>query len=194
MFFFLKFSEAVRAEEEDQVGLQAPEDPHDSSTDTCPTFPYSSDSPRPFPPSPVHTVKDSHIMVSLLTIVTDNPSGDDSPTPILSPIHRSSGHNSPTPTSSTPPVLTFSQTFTSLPSIQTTNPSNNPFYSPYFSSSFSHPGPIVFPGSPPGFPYFGIPLPGTSPTFSETVSLPYCPMSSMIAPTAKPKPFFSLES
>ena len=194
MFFFLKFSETVRAKEEDQVGLQAPEDPHDSSTDTCPTFPYSSDSPRPFPPSPVHTVTDSPIRISLLTIVTDNPSGDDSPTPILSPIHRSSGHNSPTPTSSTPPVLTFSQTCTSLPSIQTTNPPNNPFYSPYFSSSLPHSGPIVFPGGPPEFPYFGIPLPGTSSTFSETVSLPYCPISSRIAPTAKPKPFFSIES
>ena len=184
----------MKAEEEDQVGLQVPEDPHDSSTDTCPTFPYSSNSPRPFPPSPVHTVTDSPIRISLLTIVTDNPSGDDSPTSILSPIHRSSGHNSPTPTSSTPPVLTFSQTSTSLPSIQTTNPSNNPFYSPYFSSSFPHSGPIVFPGSPPEFPYFGIPLPGTSSTFSETVSLPYCLMSSRIAPTAKPKPFFSIES
>ena len=189
MFFFLKFPETVKVEEEDQVGLQVPEDPHDSSTDTCPTFPYSSDSPRPFPPSPVHTVTDSSIRISLLTIVTNNPSGDDSPTPILSPIHRSS-----TPTSSTPPVLTFSQTCTSVPSIQTTNPSNNPFYSPYFSSSFPHSGPIVFPGSPPEFPYFGIPLPGTSSTFSETVSLPYCPISSRIAPTAKPKPFFSIES
>ena len=181
----------MRAEEEDQVGLQAPEDPHDSSTDTCPTFPYSSDSPRPFPPS-VHTVTDSPIRISLLTIVTDNPSGDDTPT--LSPIHRSSGHNSPTPTSSTPPVLTFSQTCTSLSSIQTTNPPNNPFYSPYFSSSLPHSGPIVFPGGPPEFPYFGIPLSGTRSTFSETVSLPYCPISSRIAPTAKPKPFFSLES
>ena len=178
MFFLLKFPESVRAEEEDQVGLQAPEDPHDSSTDTCPTFPYSSDSPRPFPPSPVHTVTDSPIRVSLLTIVTNNSSGDDSPIP----------------TSSTPPVLTFSQTFTSLPSIQTTNPSNNPFYSPYFSSSFPHPGPIVVPGGPPEFPYFGIPLSGTSSTFSETVSLPHCLISSRIAPTAKPIPFFSIES
>ena len=194
MFFFSKFPETVKAEEEDQVGLQVPDDPHDSSTDTCPTFPYSSDSPRPFPPSPVHTVTDSPIRISLLTIVTDNPSGDDSPSPILSPIHRSSDHNSPTPTSSTPPVLTFSQTSTSLPSIQTTNPPNNPFYSPYFSSSFPHSGPIVFPGGPPEFPYFGIPLPGTSSTISETVSLPYCPISSRIAPTAKPKPFFSIES
>ena len=153
MFFFLKFPETVRVEEEDQVGPQVPEDPHDSSTDTCPTFPYSSDSPRPFPPSPVHTVTDSPIRISPLTIVTDNPSGDDPSTPILSPIHRPSGHNSPTPTSSTPPVLTFPQTFTSLSSIQTTNPPNNPFYSPYFSSSFPHPGPIVFPGGPPEFPY-----------------------------------------
>ena len=194
MFFFLKFLETVRAEEEDQVGPLVPEDPHDSSTDTCPTFPYSSDSPRPFPPSSVHTVTDSPIRISPLIIITNNPSGDDSPTPILSPIHRSSDHNSSTPTSSTPPVLTFSQTFTSLPSIQTTNPSNNPFYSPYFSSSFPHPGPIVFPGSPPEFPYFGVPLPRTSSTFSEAVSLPYYPISSIIAPTAKPIPFFSIES
>ena len=184
----------MKAEEEDQVGLQVPEDPHDSSTDTCLTVPYSSDSPRPFPPSPVHTVTDSPIRVSPLTIVINNPSGDDSPIPILSPIHRSSGHNSPSPTSSTPPGLTFSQTFTSLPSIQTTNPSNNPFHSPHFSSSFSHPGPIVFPGNPPEFPHFGIPLPGTSSTFSETVSLSYCPIPSRIAPTAKPIPFFSTGS
>ena len=61
--FFLKFPGTVRAEEEDQVGLQVPEDPHDSSTDTCLTFPYSSNSPRPFPPSPVHPVTDSPIRV-----------------------------------------------------------------------------------------------------------------------------------
>ena len=177
MFFLLKFPETVRAEEEDQVGLQAPEDPHDSSTDTCPTFPYSSDSPRPFPPSPVHTVTDSPIRVSPLTIMTNNSSGDDSPIP----------------TSSTPPVLTFSQTSTSLPSIQTTNSPNTPFYSPYFSSSFPHTGPIVFPGGPPEFPYFGIPLSGSSSTFSETVSHPSYPIPSMVAPTAKPIPFFPIE-
>ena len=79
----------MRAEEEDKVGLQVPEDPNDASTDTCLTFPYSSDSPRPFPPSPVHPVTDSPIRVSPLFIVTSNPSGDDSP------IHRSTGHNSP---------------------------------------------------------------------------------------------------
>ena len=187
MFFFLKFPETVGAEEEDQVGLQAPEDPHDSSTDTCLTFPYSSDSPRPFPPSPVHPVTDSPIRVSPLFIVTNSPSGDDSPT------HRSTGYNSPTPASFTTPVLTFSQTFTSIPPIQTTNPSNNPFYTSYFSSSFPHTGPIVFPGGPPEFPYFGVPLPGTSSTFSETVSLPSYPIPSMVTPTAKPIPFFSFD-
>ena len=176
MFFFLEFPETVRAEEEDQVGLQAPEDPHDSSTDTCLTFPYSSDSPRPFPPSSVHPVTDFPIRVSPLFIVTSN----------------SSGNNSPIPTSSTPPVLTFSQSSTSLPSIQTTNSPNNPFYTPYFSSSFPHTGPIVFPGGPPEFPYFGVPLPGTSSTFSETVSLPSYPIPSMVAPTAKPIPFFPI--
>ena len=167
----------MRAEEEDQVGLQAPEDPHDSLTDTCLTFPYSSSSPRPFPPSPVHTVTDSPIRVSPLTIVTNNSSGDDSSTP----------------TSSTP-VLTFSQASTSSLSIQTTNSPSNPFYFPYFSSSFPHTGPIVFPGGPPEFPYFGIPLSGTSSTFSKTVSLPHCLMSSRIAPTTEPIPFFSIES
>ena len=52
MLFFLIFPETVRAEEEDQVGPQAQESFHDSSTDSCLTFPYSSNSPRPFPPSP----------------------------------------------------------------------------------------------------------------------------------------------
>ena len=187
MFFFLKFPETVGAEEEDQVGLQAPEDPHDCSTDICLTFPYSSNSPRLFPPSPVHTVTDSPIRVSPLIIVTNSPSDDDSP------IHRSTGCNSPTPASFTTPVLTFSQTFTSVPPIQTTNPSNNPFYTPYFSSSSPHTGPIVFPGSPPDFPYFGVPLPETSSTFSEAISPPSYPIPSMVAPAAKSIPFFSFE-
>ena len=185
--FFLKFPETVRAEEEDQVGLQAPEDPHDSSTDTCLTFPYSSNSPRPFPPSPVHPVTDSPIRVSPLFIATSNSSSNNSP------IHRSIGHNSPAPASSTPPVPTSSQTFTSIPPSQTTNPSNNPFYTPYFFSSFPHTGPIVFPWGPPEFPYLGVPFPGTSSTFSETVSLPSYPIPSMVTPTAKPIPFFPIE-
>ena len=151
MFFFLTFPETARAEEEDQVGLQAPENPHDSSTDSCLTFPYSSDSPRPFPPSPVHSVTDSPIRVFPLFIVTSNSSNNNSP------VHRSIDHHSPMPASSTPPVLTSSQTFTSILPAQTTNSSNNAFYTPYFSSSFPHTGSIVFPGSPPEFPYFGVP-------------------------------------
>ena len=101
--FLLKFPETVRAEEEDQVGLQAPENPHDSSTDTCLTFPYSSNSPRSFPPSPVHSVTDSSIRVSPLFIATSNSSSNNSP------VHRSISHNSPAPASSTPPNLASSE-------------------------------------------------------------------------------------
>ena len=188
MFFFLKFSGTVRTEEEDQVGLQAPEDPHDSSTDSCLTFPYSSDSPRSFPPSPVHPVTDSPIRVSPLFIATSNSSSDNST------IHRSIGHNSPTPALSTPPVSISSQTFTSFLPAQTTNSSNNPFYTPYSSNSFPHTGSIVFPGGPPEFPYFGVPLSGSSSTFPKTVPLPSYPIPSMITSTAKPIPFFPIGS
>ena len=167
----------MRAEEEDQVGLQAPEDPHESSTDTCLTFPCSSNSPRPFPPSPVHPVTGSPIRVSPLFIAISN----------------SSSNNSPAPASCTPPVPTSSQTFTSIPPTQTTNPSNNPFYTPYFFSSFPHTVPIVFPGGPPEFPYFGVPLPGSSSTFPKTASLPSYPIPSMVTSTAKPIPFFPIE-
>ena len=169
------------------MGLQAPEDPHDSSTDTCPTLPYSSNSPRPFPPSPVHPATDSPIRVSPLFIATSNSSSNNSP------IQRSIGHNSPVPAPSISPVSISSQTFTSIPSSQITGPSNNPFYTPYFSSPFPRTGPIVFPGGPPEFPYLGVPLPGTSSTFSETVSLPSYPLPSMVTPTAQPIPFFPIE-
>ena len=72
------FPETVRAEEWGQVDPQAQEDSHDSSTDSCLTFPYSSNSPRPFPPSPVHSVTDSPERVSPLPIATSNPSSDNS--------------------------------------------------------------------------------------------------------------------
>ena len=78
MLFFLIFPETVKAEEEDQVGPQTQESFHDSSTDSCLTFPYSSNSPRPFPPSPVHSVSDSPKRVSPLPIATSNPSSDNS--------------------------------------------------------------------------------------------------------------------
>ena len=187
MFFFLNFPETVRAEEVDQVGLQAPENHHDSSIDTFLTFPYSSDSPRPFPPSPVHPVTDSPIRISPLFIATSNSSSNDSP------IHSSISHNSPAPAPSTPSVLSSSQIFTSTLSIQTTNPFNNPFYTPYFSSSLPHTGPIVLPGGPPGFPYFGVPLSGSSSTFSTTAPLPSYHIPSMVTSTVKPIPFSPIE-
>ena len=185
MFFFLIFPGTVRTEEEDQVGPQAPEDPHNSSTDSSLTFPYSSNSPRPFPPSPVHSVTDSPIRVSPLLIATSNPSSDNSA------IHSPIGHNFPTLALSTPPISTPSQTFTSILSAHTTNFYNNSLYTPYSSSSFPQTGPIVFPGSPPEFPYFGTPLSGSDPTFPNTVSLPSYSIPSMVTPTAMPIPFFS---
>ena len=180
MFFFLTFPGTVIIEEEDQVGPQAQEDFHNSSTDSCLTFPYSSNSPRPFPPSPVHSVTDSPIRVSPLFIATSN----------NSPAHRSIDHYSPVPAASTPSISTSSQTFTSIPSSQITDSVNNPFYTPYFSSSFPQTGPIVFPGNP-KFPYLGVPPSGSSSTFSKTDFLPSYPMPSLITFTAKPIPFFS---
>ena len=64
-----------------------------------------------------------------------------------------------------------------------------PFYTPYFSNSFPHTEPIVFPGGPPEFPYFGVPLSGSSSTFSKTVPLPSYPIPSMVTPIAKPIAF-----
>ena len=107
MLSSLIISETVKAEEEDQVDPQAQENPHDSSTDSCLTFPYSSNSPRPFPPSPVHSVTDSPKRVSPLPIATSNPSSDNSA------IHSPIVHNLPTPVLSTLPISIPSQTSTS---------------------------------------------------------------------------------
>ena len=167
------------------MGPQAPEDSHNSSTDSCLTFPCSSNSPRPFPPSLVHSVTDSPVRASPLLIATSNPSSDNSAIP--SPI----GHNFPTLALSTPHIFIPSQTFTSILSAHTTNSYNNPLYTPYSSSSFPHTGPIVFPGSPPEFPYFGALLSGSGSTFPNTVSLPSYSIPSMVTPTATPIPFFS---
>ena len=183
MVFFLIFPETVRAEEEDQVGQQAQENLHDSSTDSCLTFPYSSDSPRPFPPSPVHSVTDSPERVSSLPIATSNPSSDNSA------IHSPTVHNLPTPVLSTLPISIPSQTFT-----PTTVSYNTPPYIPFSSSSFPQTGPIVFPGSPPDFPYFRTTLSGSDSTFPNTVSLPSYSIPSMVTPTAIPIPFFSAGS
>ena len=188
MLFFLIFPETVRAEQEDQVDPQAQENPHDSSTDSCLTFPYSSNSPRPFPPSPVHSVTDSPKRVSPLPIATNNPSSDNSA------IHSPIVYNFPTPVSSTLPISIPSQTFTSALFTPTTNSYNTSLYIPYSSSSFPQTGPIVFPGSPPDFPYFRTTLSGSDSTLPNTVSLPFYPMPSMVTPTTIPIPFFSTGS
>ena len=185
MLFFLIFPETVRAEEEDQVGLQAQENLHDSSTDSCLTFPYSSGSPRPFPPSPVHSVPDSPKRVSPLPIATSSSSSDN--LTILSSIV----HNLPTPVPSTLPISIPSQTFTSVLFTPTTDSYNTPLHTPYSSSSFPQTGSIVFPGSPPDFPYSGTSLSGSDSTFPNTVSLPSYPIPSMVTPTTIPIPLIS---
>ena len=188
MLFFFIFPETVRAEEEVQVGPQAQEDFHDSSTDSCLTFPYSSNSPRPFPPSPVHSVSDSPKRVSSLPIATSNPSSDNSA------IHSPIDHNFPTPVPCTLPISIPSQTFTSILFTPTTDSYNTPLYIPYSSSSFPQTGPIVFLGSPPDFPYFETLLSGSNSTFPNTVSLSSYPIPSMVTPTTMPIPFFSTGS
>ena len=185
MLFFLIFPETVRTEEEDQVGPQAQESFHDSSTDSCLTFPYSSNSPRPFPPSPVHSVTDSPKRVSPLLIATSNLSSDNSA------IHSPIVHNFPTPVLSTLSISIPSQTFTSVLFTPTTDSYNTPPYVPFSSSSFPQTGPIVFSGNPPDFPYFRTTPSGSDSTFPNTVSLPSCPLPSMVTPTTIPIPFFS---
>ena len=188
MLFFLIFPETVKAEEEDQVSPQTQESPHASSTDSCLTFPYSSNSPRPFPPSPVHSVSDSPKRVSPLPIATSNPSSDNSA------IHSPIVHNLSTPVLSTLPISIPSQTFTPVPFTPTTNSYNTPPYFPLTSSSFPQPGPIVFPGSPPDYPYFRTTLSGSNSTFPNAVSLPSYLLPSIVTSTTLPTPSFSTGS
>ena len=183
MLFFLIFLETVGAEEEDQVDLQVQENPHDSSTDSCLTFPYSSNSPRPFPPSPVHSVTDSPKGVSPLLLATESPSSDSSA------IHNSIVCNFPTSVSSTLPISMFSQISTPTPFTYTTSTYNTPLYVSCPSSSFPQTGPIVFPGSPPNFPYLRTTFPGSVPTLPNTV-----PISSMVTPTTFPISLFPVGS
>ena len=120
------------------MGPQAQESFYDSSTDSCLTLPYSSDSPRPFPPSPVHSVSDPPKRVSPPPIATSNSSSDNSA------VHNPIVHNLPTPVLSTLPISIPSQTFTPVLFTSTTNSYNTPSYFPFSSSSFPQPGPIVF--------------------------------------------------
>ena len=183
MLSFLIFPETVRAEEGDLVVPQAQENLHDSSTDSCSTFPYGFNSPRPFPPSPVHSVTDSPKGVSPLVFVTNNPSSDNST------FHSPMVCNFPTPVSSTLPISIPSQIFTSTPFTYTTCSYSTPLYISYPSSSFPQTGPIVFPGSPPNFPYPRTTFSGSVPTFPNTAPIP-----SMATPTNLPISLFSIGS
>ena len=148
MLFFLIFPETVKAEEGDQVDPQAQENFHDSSTGSCLTFPCSSNSPRPFPPSPVHSVTDSPERVSPLPIATSNSPSDNSA------IHSSIVYTLPTPVPSTLPISMPSQTHSSVLLTPITNSYNTPLYIPYRSSSFPQTGPLVLPRSSSVLPYF----------------------------------------
>ena len=92
------------------------------------------------------------------------------------------------------PITIPSQTFTSVLFTPTTDSYNTPPDIPFSSSSFPQPGPIVFPGSPPDYPYFRTTPSGSDSTFPNTVSLPSYPLPSLVTPTAIPIPFFSTGS
>ena len=56
------------------------------------------------------------------------------------------------------------------------------------------PGPIVFPGSPPDYPYFRTSLSGFDSTFPNTVSLPSYPLPSIVTSTTLPSTSFPIGS
>ena len=123
-----------------------------------------------------------------MLIATSNPSSDNFA------IHSPIVHNFSTPVLSTLPISIPSQAFTSVLFTPTTDSYNTPSYIPFSSSSFPQPGPIVFLGSPPDFPFFRTTLSGSDSTFPNTVSLPSYPLPSIVTPTALPIPFFSTGS
>ena len=154
------------------MGPQAQESLRESSTDSCPTLPYSSDSPRPFPPSPVHLVTVSPERVSPLSIATSNPSSDNSA--IQNPVT----HNLPIPIPS--------QTFTSALSTSTTNSYNTSPHFPFSYNSFPQVSPIIFPGIPTDYSHFRATLSGFNSTFPNATSPP--PYPSRFQSTSGPKP------
>ena len=157
---------------------QAQEVLHNSSTDSCLTFPYSSDSPRPFPPSPAHYVSVSPEGVSHLPIVTNNSSTDNVVT------HSVTVHASSMPIPSTIPILRSSQTHPSILLSPTTSSYNTLLYPPYLPRSFPQAGPSVFTGISSIPPYF-------RPSFPYTVSMPSQSLPSMVTLSSIPAPFFS---
>ena len=177
MLFFLDlFLETERAGVGDQVDPQAQEVLHDSSTDSCLTFPYSSNSPRPFPPSPVHYVSVSPEGVSPFLTATNNPPTDNVAT------HSSIVHAPPIPIPSTIPISRSSQTHPSILLSPITSSYNTPLYPPYPPRSFPQAGPSVFAGISSIPPYFG-------PSFPNTVPMSSQPLPPMVTPRTIPVSF-----
>ena len=150
----------------DQVDPQAQEVLHDSSTDPCLTFPYSSNSPRPSPPSPVHYVSVSPEGVSPLPTATNNPPIDN----VSSIVHAPS-----IPIPSTIPISRSSQTHPSILLSPITSSYNAPLYPPYPPRSFPQAGPSAYAGISSIPPYFG-------PSFPNTGPMPSQPLPPMVTP------------
>ena len=158
------------------MDLQAQEVFHNSSTDSYLTFPYSSNSPRPFPPSPVHYVSVSPEGVSHLPIVTNNPSLDNVATPSVSV------HVPPISIPSTISIFGSSQTHPSILLSSTANSYNTLLYPPYLPRSFSQAGPSVFAGISSIPPYL-------RPSFPNTISMPSPSSPSMVTLSSIPALF-----
>ena len=167
----------------DQVDPQAQEVLHNSSTDSCLTFPYSSNSPRPFPPSPVHYVSVSPEGVSPLPTVTNNPPIDNVVT------HSAIVHAPPVPIPSTISISRSSQTHPSILLSPITSSYNAPLCPPYPPRSFLQAGPSVFAGISSTSPYFGPSFPNTFPMPSQP--LPSQPLPPLVTPRTIPVPFSS---
>ena len=177
-----------RAEEGEQVDPLTQGDLHDSSTESCLTFPYSSGSPRPFPSSPAPPATDSLERASPLPIATSNFPSDNSV------VHSSIVYNVSTPVPSTPSISMPSQTHPSVLLTPISNSYNTFLYIPHSSNLFPQAGPLVFPGSSPAFSYAGTPFPGSVPSFPNTISLPSYPLPPMVTPNTLPIPLFSTET
>ena len=175
MLFFLG---TERARVGDQVDPQAQEVLHNSSTDSCLTFPYSSDSPRPFPPSPVHYVSVSPEGVSPLPIVTNNSPTDNVVIP------SATVHAPPIPIPTTVPISRPFQTHPSILLSPITSSCNTPLHPPYFPRFFPPVGPSIFAGISSIPPYLG-------PSFRNTVSIPSQPLPPMTTLRSIPGPFSS---
>ena len=162
----------------DQVDPPAKEDPHDSSNDSYPTLPYSSNSPRPFPSSPTHSFTVSPDGVSSLPIAIDVSLSSNVIT------HSSIAYTPSTPVLSTIPTSRSFQTHPSILLTPISSSYNTPFYLAYPPSSFSQTGPSIFPGISSIPPYF-------RPSFPITVSMPSPSLPSMVTTSSIPASFSS---